>query len=337
MAQLLITGARVATGFIASTAQRQIANLFAPDVEGPRQADLQIQTSTEGASIPRVYGRMRLSGQLIWAARFNETSVTRSSGGGKGGGPTVTDYSYSVSLAVGLSEGEIGGIGRVWADGTLLSLQDVTWRVHKGSADQMPDPVIEAIEGSGAAPAYRGLAYVVFEDLPLEAFGNRIPNLSFEVIAPTVRDAAAMEARINGVCMIPSSGEFAYADRAVMREIGEGEDKAENHHSTRASCDFEASLDDLEARLPQCGSVALVTAWFGDDLRADTCTLTPRVESFDKQTHPLEWSAAGLSRQQAQLVSQSNGSPVFGGTPSDETLIQAIRAMQARGLEVTLY
>ena len=44
------------------------------------------------------------------------------------------------------------------------------------------DALIEAIEGVDKAPAYRGLAYVVFEDLPLENFGNTIPQLSFEVI-----------------------------------------------------------------------------------------------------------------------------------------------------------
>ena len=42
--------------------------------------------------------------------------------------------------------------------------------------------LIEAVEG--AAPAYRGCAYVVFEDLPLDPFGNRLPQLSFEVFRP---------------------------------------------------------------------------------------------------------------------------------------------------------
>jgi hypothetical protein len=334
---LITTAARVATAYIAGTVQRQISNLFAGTTDGPRTAELEIQTSTEGAPVPLVYGRMRLAGQLIWAARFNETSVTRSAGGGKGGGPKVTDYSYSVSFAVGLCEGEIGGIGRIWADGKELTLQDIVWRYHPGSAEQGPDPLMEAVEGAGNVPAYRGLAYVVFEDLPLEDFGNRIPNLSFEVIAPVDQNADAMEARIEGVCLIPSSGEFAYADRAVMRALGEGEDKPENHHTTRASCDLDAALDDLQARLPRCGSVALVTAWFGDDLRAQHCTLTPRAETDNKDTHPLSWAVAGLDRHTARLVSQDKGQPVFGGTPSDETVIQAIRALSARGQEVTLY
>ncbi len=52
---------------------------------------------------------------------------------------------------------------------------------YTGSDDQLPDSLIEAKEGAGNAPAYRGLAYIVFERLALADFGNRIPQLSFEV------------------------------------------------------------------------------------------------------------------------------------------------------------
>jgi hypothetical protein len=41
----------------------------------------------------------------------------------------------------------------------------------------LPDPKIEAVEGAGNAPAYRGLAYVVIEDLDLTPYGNRVPPL----------------------------------------------------------------------------------------------------------------------------------------------------------------
>ena len=74
-----------------------------------------------------------------------------------------------------LCEGEIDGIGRVWADGRLMELNGVAMRVHRGGEDQRPDPLIEAVEG--VAPAYRGTAYVVFEDLPLGPYGNRVPQL----------------------------------------------------------------------------------------------------------------------------------------------------------------
>jgi hypothetical protein len=88
--------------------------------EGPRLTDLHIQGSTEGASIPAVCGSVRIAGQVIWAARFKEHVQTDDvSTGGKGGGPRVTtrSYGYTLSFAVGLCEGEIARIGRVWANG----------------------------------------------------------------------------------------------------------------------------------------------------------------------------------------------------------------------------
>ena len=55
-------------------------------VEGPRLSDLDVLASTEGAPIPRVYGRVRLAGQMIWATKLEEVIATSSqtTGGGKG-------------------------------------------------------------------------------------------------------------------------------------------------------------------------------------------------------------------------------------------------------------
>ncbi len=156
-------------------------------VEGPRLSDLDVMSSTEGAPIARVYGRARLSGQVIWATELEEVVSTRKEGGKGFGGPSVTSttYSYFGNFAVGLCEGPIGRVGRIWADGKLLDTSNITMRIHTGGEDQAADPLIVAKEGE--APAYRGLAYVVFERLPLEKFGNRLPQLSFEVMRPIGR------------------------------------------------------------------------------------------------------------------------------------------------------
>jgi hypothetical protein len=90
---------------------------------------------------------------------------------------------------VALASRPIAGIGRIWADGNLLRGEagDLktggTLRLHNGWGDQEPDPLIAAAEGAGRCPAWRGLAYAVFEDLELGDFFNRIPSLTFEVIA----------------------------------------------------------------------------------------------------------------------------------------------------------
>jgi len=191
-------------------------------IEGRRLEDVRVTTSTEGAVIPRVYGRMRIGGNVIWATDFREERrVTRQGGGGKGGGGggggvEVTEYFYFCSFAVALCEGPISGIGRIWADGKPFDVRGAVYRVHRGTEDEEPDPLIAQKMGANNAPAYRGTAYVVFDDLPLEKFGNRIPQLSFEVFRP-LDDPESAEQVIRSVNMIPSAGEFVYATEPILR------------------------------------------------------------------------------------------------------------------------
>src|SRR5690606_21777467 len=107
--------------------------LFGPDtqrIEGPRLDAARLTTSTEGAVVPRVFGRHRLGGNVIWATDFREEIVTeRQGGGGKGGGGggsiETTTYLYYASFAVAVCEGSIRAIGRIWADGKPMDLQNV--------------------------------------------------------------------------------------------------------------------------------------------------------------------------------------------------------------------
>lgn len=339
MAQLVVTAGQAALNGVqalapalASTAANAAVNaLLAPHREGPRLSELPVQTSTDGAPMARIWGRGRIAGQVIWASHFSEH---RSESGGGKGGPSRTDYSYSISFAVGLCEGEISGIGRIWANGALLDRSRYPVRVHTGAEDQAPDALIQTIEGVDA-PAFRGTAYVVMEDWPLDAFGNRIPNLSFEVFRP-VRNAG-LERQVRAVNLIPGSGEFAYAVEPVMRELGPGHEAAENAHNGRGLTDIVAALDDLERDLPACRSVQLVVSWFGTSLDCGACEIRPGVETRDKVTRPLDWSVAGTGRAGAHLISQADGRPVYGGTPDDASVIAAIRHLKERGYAVTLY
>ena len=312
-------------------------------VDGPRLSDLTLMASTAGAPIPRVYGRARLSGQVIWATNLEEvvntsSQTTRSGGKGMGSGgggssvtTTTTTYSYFANLAVGLCEGPIGAVLRVWADGKPLDLSGVTMRAYPGDEMQTPDPLIVAKDGD--VPAYRGLAYVVFERLSLAAFGNRIPQLSFEVLRPVGR----LEQMIRAVTLIPGATEFGYEPGTVVRTLGPGQSAPENRHVTIAASDVVASLDELQAVAPNLERVAIVAAWFGTDLRAGQCRVVPKVDSAIKQTYGATWSVAGLARGDAQVVSMVDGRPAFGGTPSDASVRDLITELKARGLKVTLY
>ncbi len=307
--------------------------------EGPRLAEMPGTGSTEGAPVPRVYGRARIGGELIWATRFEEAvteTVRKQKGGGKGGGgaKSVTrTYSYYGNFAVGLCEGPIGFVRRIWADGKLLDRAGLVVRVHRGGEDQMPDPLITAKEGAEATPAFRGTAYVVFERFPLADYGNRIPQFSFEVVRP-VDGVGRM---LRAIDLIPGAGEFAYEPSPVSRDFGGGRSASENRHDLSAESDWQGSLDALQALCPNLRHVALVVSWFGDDLDAGRCTIAPRVDRRDKATIGAEWSVAGLGRGAARETSRVDDKPAYGGTPSDASVIRAIRDLKARGLGVTLY
>ncbi|MCF8709761.1 phage tail protein [Rhizorhapis sp. SPR117] len=155
--------------------------------EGPRLAELDVQTSTYGSQVPKIFGGMRVAGTVIWATDLRETK--NKNGGGKGK-PSVTSYSYSVSFAVALSSRSTVRIGRIWADGNLLrgaagdfKTEVGAFRLCRGSPDQSVDPLIASAEGMALTPAYRDITYAVFEDMQLADYGNRIPSLTFEVIA----------------------------------------------------------------------------------------------------------------------------------------------------------
>jgi hypothetical protein len=217
----------------------------------------------------------------------------------------------------------------VWANGVLLDVSRYTLRFHAGAQDQSADPVIADIDGD--VPAFRGLCYVVFEDMPLAAFGNRIPQLQFEVWR-SLGGEDRLENRLTGVALIPGAGEFVYAGDAVFADDGNGGSAALNIHG--AVPDMEASLDDLTALAPNMGAVSLVVGWFGDDLRAGTIAVRPGVEDAAKDTYPLVWSVDGVARSEAHLVSRRDGRPAYGGTPSDDSVVQAIGALKARGLKI---
>lgn len=191
--------------------------LFGPsgDVEGPKVADLKISSATYGAAIPLPYGPTnRMKGNIIWSTDLVETANEEESGKG-GGGQTYTSYTYSLSCAVAVSGREISQIKRIWANGKIIyskETADVTFPsaggdgtllvkafyeavmsgthavmgdiyFYPGNGTQEPNTFIESIEGLGNVPGYRHTAYVVFVDLQLADFGNRMPNFEFEVEA----------------------------------------------------------------------------------------------------------------------------------------------------------
>ncbi len=321
-------------------------------VETGRVDRLRLTGASEGAPVARIWGRTRVGGHVIWASRFIENAEVSRVGGRKAG-TNVTQYSYSVNLAVALCEGEIVGVGRIWADGAELAVDRLALRVYHGGEDQLPDPRIEAIEGPGQAPAYRGIAYVVFEDLDLSPFGNRVPQFTFEVLRSAAgADVPDLMQGVRAVALIPGTGEASLSTQpadiglpdgalpdlpdVIMPALAAAMDGTRpiNVNTATGRTDMEVALRQLTTELPNCRSILLVVSWFGNDLRCGSCEVRPMVEYAEGAP---SWHVCGLDRGDADLLPMIDGRVVYGGTPSDHTVREGIAALHAAGQKVVFY
>ena len=183
--------------------------LFGPSIKGPRLNDLTVSASTYGNAIPVLYGTGRMAGNMIWSDGIKEHKHKK---GGKGMGPKQTTYTYTCSFAMAFCAGEADEVLRIWADGKLIvslaavnkkimedfkagalahvqttlaaikgKKKGIKLRAYLGTEDQEPDPLIVSKRGADKTPAYRGLVYIVFEDMPLDDYGNRVPQITAEI------------------------------------------------------------------------------------------------------------------------------------------------------------
>jgi hypothetical protein len=189
------------------------SRLFGPGGrEGPRLRDLAVSTSSYGQAIPRQFGRMRVPGTVIWSTDLIESKHKQRAKGQ----PSTTVYSYAASFAVALSSTPISRMGRIWADGNLLrgAQEDLkvggALRIYKGFGDHPVDPLIAAAKGE-QAPAFRHCAYVVFENLELADFGNRIPALSFEIFADGGEESVSLAQLIPSPALSADPAPLAHA------------------------------------------------------------------------------------------------------------------------------
>lgn len=183
-----------------------------PRLDRGRIDEVRIQGAQQGTAIPIIYGRNRTAGTIIWAGGLRERTVRRG---------RVTEHLYSTSLAVLVCEGPVSRIRRIWANTEVIydwrtgaAPTVVDWldaarvRVYLGG-QTLPDTAIEAVEGAGRVPAFRGLCYVVFEDLQLAELGNQVPNLSFEVETTHANLRVVMEDIARRAGLTPAQYDFA--------------------------------------------------------------------------------------------------------------------------------
>ena len=171
----------------------------------PALSALPIQTSVYGKVIPLVYGTTRMAPNLIWYGDFVATPHNSGNsggggkggvvggGGGKGGGGGTTTFTYTASVALGVCEGPIDGIGTVWATKTETSLAALGLSLFTGAYGQAPWSYLSSVHPDQAL-GYSGTAYVAGAGYQLDD-NAQLPNHNMEVAgffagsAPGVPDA----------------------------------------------------------------------------------------------------------------------------------------------------
>lgn len=244
-----------------------------------------LSLASYGTPIPLIFGTVRLEGKIIWSSQIREERNTYSEKKYFKDNVTVravnniTECEYYLSFAVAICEGEIAEIARVWANGELINLGDYNFRLYYGSEEQLPDPAIAASAPTNQAHSYKGLCYIVFENLPLADFEDCVPCFSFEVTRKAnIKLTPSVEDVVRSMIMIPGSGEYVYDTIIQHKLIKDWNGKVMyeqsiNSHNYRKLANSVYSLNQLLLTCENVKWVAPVACWFGDSADAGVCTI----------------------------------------------------------------
>ena len=147
-----------------------------------RIGEFQINSASYGEVVPVVLGTTRLSGNIIQWEDFTAHEHRKSQRVGKGGGSKNTSitYTYTVAVAIGLCEGPIKGIGKVWIDKEVYQYPNdkIGLTAYLGNREQSPWPYMVGKHPDRALP-YSGLAYMA----GVVDMGDRagLPTFNFEI------------------------------------------------------------------------------------------------------------------------------------------------------------
>ncbi|MEM6603339.1 MAG: glycoside hydrolase TIM-barrel-like domain-containing protein [Pseudomonadota bacterium] len=309
-----------------------------PADNGPTRLESLRETRTDDdQSLPYIFGTMRVAGKIIWTSPIetNKIDHTLLKSGGWGFFPKkkVSDYKYSISVAIALCHGEIARVSEIYANGSLLDQTQVSTVLYRGSDDQLPDPFMQS--HTPEISDFSGTAYIIIKDIPLEHFNENIPKFEFTVVRPS-QERLPLEENITSLCMIPASGEFVYATTPIIRDA-EFQPVYENMSLSPVRADFKMTVDQLSETYPNLQNVSLVVGWFFDHIDPAQITIAPGVESPSKDTSPYSWQVGGYERSDACYLSSYNNSAAYGGTPADFAVSEGIIALAEKGYKVTFY
>ncbi len=157
---------------------------------------------------------------------------------------------------------------------------------------------------------------------------------------------------INGVNLLPSTGEFTYDTIPYLgQRVSESVLTSINRYAnggpsagTGTVTDYTISLNNLQSEFPGCTTVALVVSWFGNSTDVTACRIYPSTTyingTFQQALGGSDvWRCSSLTQASTGLIAipQSGGTFIYGGTPSDQSIVRCIRDLKNRGLRVVFY
>lgn len=188
----------------------QVAIGMTRKIEGPRLDDRKPTLAEYGTPLPRFWGVRRFEGCPVpWAEDLREKKKKSKGKAGK-----AVEYKYYGTWMAVIADCEIDAVRKIYldnhlvyqvagvgpiaaliltaidpaAEGAEIKVESRNLATYLGTESQLPDPRMEAWYedhadfGADSCPAHRGTAYLVFKDIPLEKFGNRIPQVSVEAV-----------------------------------------------------------------------------------------------------------------------------------------------------------
>lgn len=192
-----VVGAYFGSAALGATIGSMVGGYIDPvKTKGPRLTDAQQQTSQDGVPIPLTFGVVRIQGNIIASGPVDEH---KHSDDGKGSGTENTTYTYTRTYAIGICEGPIAGVRRIWKNGVLvydarpdtvglkerllLSRFLENHILYAGDEGQIPNSQLQAVLDTDSVPAFRGLAYMVGVDEDVTQTAGAIPTYEFEVVS----------------------------------------------------------------------------------------------------------------------------------------------------------
>lgn len=150
--------------------------------------------------------------------------------------------------------------------------------------------------------------------------------------------------------MLPATGEFTYATTAYRGARLSQPMVPINSYAGQASnrADYSLAIDQLQTAFPACTTVAIVCAWFGNSESAGSCQLYPSTTyiggAFEKWNGSAwvsgDWQCSSLDQGMTDAlipISANGGEFAYGGTPSDQSIVECIVDLKSRGLRAVFY